>query len=256
MVTEPTDRLDLLDAIGQAITQHPRTLQPEIGPSEVGDRCARRLGYKLLGYRTINTDADAAWKPTIGTAVHAWLEDVFGHTQHSGRWLTERRVYPDDELLPVGGSCDLFDTATHTVIDFKIVGPYMLAKYRDEGPSHEYRIQAHIYGLGYSNEGVRVDHVAVLFLPRDGDLSAAYLWTEPYDPQVAESALNRLATIKYNAEKYGDAVLGKLLTASAYCRSCPFLRVGSTDLSRGCPGDGYGEQRPATPTVKQSTVTL
>lgn len=253
VVTEPTDRLDLIDAIGQAITQHPRSLQPEIGPSEVGDRCARRLGYKLLGYRTINTNADAAWKPTIGTAVHAWLEQVFAGDH---RWLTEHRVYPDDELLPVGGSCDLFDTLTGTVIDFKIVGPYMLAKYRDKGPSHEYRVQAHLYGLGYENEGAEVDHVAILFLPRDGDLHSAYLWTEPYNWTVADAALDRLSMIKHNAEKYGDAVLDKLPTASAYCRTCPFLRVGSTNLSQGCPGDGYDCQPAFVPTVKQDTVTL
>jgi hypothetical protein len=67
-------RVDLMDAIRHKITHHPRSLQKRIGPSEIGNPCDRRIGYKLLG-QPENPRGDA-WKPTIGTAVHAWLEEA------------------------------------------------------------------------------------------------------------------------------------------------------------------------------------
>ena len=60
------------DVIRGAIANHPRSLQKRIGPSEIGTPCDRRIGYKLLG-QDENPRGDA-WKPTVGTAVHGWLE--------------------------------------------------------------------------------------------------------------------------------------------------------------------------------------
>jgi len=60
------------DVIRGAIANHPRSLQKRIGPSEIGTPCDRRIGYKLLGQEE-NPRGDA-WKPTVGTAVHGWLE--------------------------------------------------------------------------------------------------------------------------------------------------------------------------------------
>jgi hypothetical protein len=43
-------RDELLAVIRRAMAEHPRSLQVKIGPSEVDHPCARRIGYKLLGY--------------------------------------------------------------------------------------------------------------------------------------------------------------------------------------------------------------
>ena len=89
---------DYAAAIIHAIENHPRSQQRAIGPSEVGEPCARKLGYKLLG--APERPQQPAWKPTVGTATHAWLESVFDAANLRGvatldgheRWMAETRL--------------------------------------------------------------------------------------------------------------------------------------------------------------------
>lgn len=236
-------RDELLWAITDAITSHPRSQQKRIGPSEIGHPCARRIGYKLLGHPEANDRRGVPWKPTIGTAVHTWLESVFtGVNDKLGmddRFLLEQTV----DVGEIGGEaitghCDLFDVATGAVIDWKCVGPKQLLKYKKSGPGDQYRVQAHLYGRGWARQGRRVDHVAVMFLPRDGELKLSYLWHEPYDEQVALDALTRADGIAKLTGAAGAAALSVLPTADAYCQYCPWFKPGSKDLAgAGCPGD-------------------
>lgn len=191
---------DLLSNIITAIKHHPRSLQKVIGPSEMGVECSRAILHKLN--QDTEPDRGVGWKPTIGTGVHAWLEDTFnsingdpGNQQH-GRWLCELKV----NVGTVGGteiwgSVDLFDMWTGTVIDWKIVGNSTLRKYRTEGPSQQYRAQAHLYGQGYANAGQRVNMVAIAFLPREGELTDSFIWTEPWNPQIAADTLARVDSL-------------------------------------------------------------
>jgi len=227
--------------ITEAITNHPRSLQKQIGPSEVGMDCLRRLAYKLLDHE--ERPQAPNWKATVGTAVHAWLEDVF----------TETRV-DVGEVPGIGhitGSCDLYDRVTGTVLDHKCVGPAQLKKYRANGPSQQYRTQAHLYGRGWGRAGMRATHVAICFLPRNGDLRDAYLWHEPYNEQIAVDGLNRLAGIQALIGLQGDDALSLIPTADQYCFNCPFYRSGSTDLSAGCPG-----HQGATPQTREHQPAL
>lgn len=244
-------RRDYLDVITRAIVDHPRSQQRAIGPSEVGDPCARKIGYKLLG--TPERPQQPAWRPTVGTAVHAWLEDAFDKASVASladldgheRWLVETRVtaafVPELEPLTgqlfLDGSCDLFDRVTATSIDHKAVGPGRLKKYRaSRDPGQQYRAQAHLYGLGWANRGERVDTVAVCFLTRDGDLSDAWWWSEPFDRALAEAAVERLRGIAVTVGALGGAGLTVLPTADSFCSFCPFFKPGAADLSQGCPG--------------------
>ena len=61
--------------IASAIEAHPRSQQTRLGPSEIGDPCARRLAYKLLGTQKART-LSTPWRPTVGTAVHSWIEEA------------------------------------------------------------------------------------------------------------------------------------------------------------------------------------
>ena len=182
---------DLVDRITDGIVNHPRSLQAAIGPSELGTPCEHCLAAKLAGW----TEArEAAWLPTVGTAVHAWLAEQFAGTP---RWLVETRVDVGElNGVPITGSADLFDLVGHTVIDWKIVGrPTLAAVKSDGGPSPQYRAQAHLYGRGFVRAGHRVDRVAIAYLYRNGYTPEPYLWSEPYDEGVATAVLDRATAV-------------------------------------------------------------
>lgn len=243
--TPEETKTEILDHIKAAIAHHPRTLQKHIGPSELGHPCARRIGYKLAGAPDLNEFPDAPWKPTIGTAVHAWLEDVFAVVNHeldptmtNPRYLIELTVCVGQVAgVDITGHCDLYDRATRTAIDWKIVGDTPLKNYRRKGPGGQYRSQIHLYGRGLHARGLPVEQVVIAFLPRNGELRDAYFWTEPYDEQVALDALQRANGIGLATQLGGAAALANLPTADAYCRRCPYYKYGSMDLAQGCPGD-------------------
>lgn len=259
-------RRELLHVIGQAIDEHPRSQQVTIGPSEVGTPCERRIGYKLLNTPVANHQPPA-WRPTVGTAVHSWLDDVFqAHDINAGRvddhelrWLTERRLAVGDIAgVPLTGTCDLFDTATGTSIDWKIVGVTTLRKAKaavSRGEIHDpqYRVQGHLYGRGWELKGHQVHTVAVCFLPSAGELSDAVFWSEPYDRQVAVDALTRLARIHAIVGGFAERALPILPTADAHCGHCPWFKAGATDPTVACPGaEELVDARP----VRDSVVDL
>lgn len=203
---------DLRGEIVDAIVNHPRSLQTRIGPSELGDPCDRAILNKLAG--SPEPDRGPAWKPTVGTAIHAWLEDVLGrslvnHTtgtdgcqfpcdgpttpgRHRPRWLLEQRVTVGTVGgVDITGSCDLFDTVTGVVVDWKTKGRRTLQQHKKNGPGKTYRRQAHLYGRGWELAGHRVTAVMDVFLPRDGELADAFVWSEPYDQQIAIDTVAR-----------------------------------------------------------------
>jgi hypothetical protein len=237
-------RGELLWAIERCIDYAPRSLQTRLGPSELGHPCDRRLGYKVAGVDEIN-HGEPAWYPTIGTAVHAWLEDVMkwlnGHLgigpDNKPRFLLEHRVDVGAILgEPITGSCDVYDRLTGFVVDWKVVGERQLKKYKSEGPGRQYRTQAHLYGRGWQRRGMPVSNVAVMFLPRDRMLRDAHWWHEPYDEQIAVQALTRAEAITSLVRSAGPAALRMLGTADAYCQFCPMFLPASTEIHEACPG--------------------
>lgn len=247
---------ELGSIIGDAITNHPRSQQVRIGPSEIGQPCPRRLAYKLLGQP--EKPSDPAWLPTIGTAVHAWLEDALAvdnarWTQACGhpRWYLEQRVNVGTiNGTDITGSADVYDRVTATVIDWKIVGPTTLKKYKAKGPGDQYRTQAHSYGRGFQRAGLPVDRVMIAFLPRNAGLDGAYYWHEPYDEQVALDALERANGIALATNALGHAVIEQLPSVESYCAHCPYLNRGSTNPASGCPGAAAG----TTPVAPALTI--
>lgn len=91
-----TDARDaLMAAIRHKIHHHPRSQQKRIGPSEIGNPCDRRIGYKLLGHP--ERERGDAWKPTVGTAVHAWIDEAL--TDEDARLLAQLG-YPQTTNFP------------------------------------------------------------------------------------------------------------------------------------------------------------
>lgn len=211
---------DLIMLVREADAEHDRSLQTELGPSEIGNPCTYHLGRRILGLSEITSDP---WCRTIGTATHAWLDEAavrFNVRHNQARYLAERKVYPDPELLPVGGSSDLYDSARRSVIDHKVVGRPQQQKYKTNGPGWQYRRQAHIYGLGYSLAGVVVDQVAIAFWLRGGRLSDLWVWVEPYDPSIADQALSRYRVLRELVLTHGEAALVYLPRYPQECYDC------------------------------------
>lgn len=255
---------ELLDVIGRAISDHPRSRQTAIGASEVGHACAKRIGYKLLGTETLNHQPPP-WRPTVGTAVHAWLEDVFEAENINqgffetgqGRWFTEQRMLVGkigDE--PIWGTCDLYDLATGFSIDWKIVGRTTLRKAKAGHIDDAYRYQGHIYGRGREARGFRVNGVMVCFLPSAGELSESQFWAEPYDSGLAAKAFVRadgIYALIFTSGLDPDAALKLLPKADAHCSHCPFFVTNGDGGVAGCPGaEGLTARHP----IGSSTTDL
>lgn len=224
--------IDLRDMVRLFEDSRDRTTQTAIGPSGLGNPCTRCLARDALGH-PIKREFNDPWCAIIGTAVHAWLADAATHAndQAGEEWyLTETRVHPHPDVLPKGGNADLYDAERKTVIDHKVVGAEQLRKYRLNGPGPQYRVQAHLYGLGFHRTGKPVEHVAVAFWQRGGRLSDLYVWTEPYQPQIALDAINRYRTIAEQATAIGPAIL-PLLPAHPDCWDCGGKDVTDEELA-------------------------
>lgn len=235
---------EIMGIITQAILDHPRTLQKEIGPSGIGTPCTRKLVY-LLGQVPQSNPGGVNWRATVGTAVHAWLGEVFT-TNNMGRsytrWLVEMGVQPGFILeTPFTGHSDLYDRITGTVVDWKISGPNGMKNYQSHRGQMKaiYRVQGHVYGLGWTHRGLPVRHVMIVVLPAAGELRDAVIWTEPYDEQVALEALHRANSLAVTgAGPLGYGSLAQLAaTADDYCPWCEWYAPANPDPAVGrCGG--------------------
>lgn len=187
----PVDPLreDLIAMVMDRYTNTPRHLQVELGPSETGHPCMRNLAYGTMGVPRCNPEYDPL--PSIlGTAAHTWMEAagrLANERLGRERWLMEHRVTITPGLT---GSCDLFDTDTGTVVDYKFPGVNRFDMYRKE-MSPLFIKQGHQYGLGFENAGYEVNEIVIALIPRAGRLHGMHLWRQPYDRQIALDVVAR-----------------------------------------------------------------
>lgn len=240
VATSEATKTQLLDVIKHAVDNHPRTLQTQIGPSEIGNTCDRRIGYKLAGVPAVNTSADG-WLPTIGTATHEWLAaaaNAANFREGHLRYLVEHPIeLPDGSGGKITGNLDLYDIDTGNVIDWKIVGKTTLDKARTQGPSEQYRTQLNIYALGlYLTGEYEPKTITVAYLPRNQKLRDAIIHSEPVDLELAGQAVERLANIRLATNLMGPAAIPNLQATESHCTFCPYYRYNADDLTVACPG--------------------
>lgn len=231
---------DIKRMIYNAYDNHPRGLQEEAGPSEIGEPCARRLAYKIMREPKLNKSDPLP--SIVGTAAHRWLEDacaMWNAKAGETVWITETELPIAPGIL---GHTDAYHVPRRMVIDWKFPGTEPMREYRNNGPSDVYRCQAHLYGKGWTNLGVPVDRVGIAFFSRGGNLEGKYglhFWSEPYDPEIAETALKRFQTItelvimldvENHPENYRHIPASPLS-----CHHCP-QRVEGVEIGRTCPG--------------------
>lgn len=234
-------RSPIIHAIHDYANSRPRSLQLAVGPSQVGTPCSRQLAFQVAE-REQSRDLHDPWPSIVGTAVHAWLADAMEYANAQALlagqpqpWHIERRV---DVGLGLRGSCDVFHEPTGTVIDWKILGDTQHRKYSNEGPSETYRVQAHCYGLGYFRAGFTVERVAIGLFGRAKRLSDLYIWSEPFDLNVALRALKRLQTV----QQVVDAGIDPLQVPAKPGGTCFFCSWKGPANEGFCPGkDGANE---------------
>lgn len=194
----------------------------------------------LMGVAPVNPGGDGfpAW---LGTQGHRGMAEIYEYADGgSGRYAVETRLSFPSKLVP-RGTGDLLDRRLRVFVDWKFMGTWALKKLRDTGPSDTYRVQIHTYGLGAVTRGERVDRVAIVGMPRQGNsLDELFVWSEPFDKAVGEAAIARVEAI--HKRTFGWATRGTIAEAVAGfgiasdCRYCPFHLPKSTDLGHACNG--------------------
>lgn len=155
----------------------------------------------------------------------------------TGRYQTEVPLKFGSLVVP-HGTTDLVDTTLLMGLDHKVMGSYSLNKLKAEGPSPLYRTQVHTYGLGARLAGYEVKDVAIVAWPRErSSLDDLWVWTEPYDPDIARNAIARVERIADDLEG-GDAHAAyDFEIDSSDCRYCPYHLPGAANSEGGkCNG--------------------
>jgi hypothetical protein len=206
-----------------------RSLQTEIGPSEIGNKCDRRLAYRFAGTPRVNFPDPL--RSMAGTGMHEVLANYFRRLDGgAGRYLVEHKV----TYRGISGSVDLYDRRRRILIDWKSPLKAKAKKVTNDGPDHGYVVQVHTYGAGLREQGELVERVGLCFIPPDGTLDDMRVWAQPLDIELANTAINRVETLREQASRVVPGSVDP--TPSHLCGWCPYWREGSTDLNVACPG--------------------
>lgn len=238
-VADPTGaRQAVIAAVEGFSAIHPRTLQRELGPSEVGEPCARQIAYKLMdGPENPHRRIDP-WPSFLGIATHARLDSAlqWQNTQQPGTWLTERKVHIPGVRDGGRGTSDAYYAPTFTTIDWKVLGDTTFTQLQQGGMAGnpKYRAQGHIYGLGWAAMGLRVDWVALGIFGRAKPLSSMFVVAERFNPAYAAAQLQRVSRIRVVVDwlrAQGTSNVDIVpATPGKGCYYCPY---------RGDPAAGY-----------------
>lgn len=214
----------ILQGIRDFSANRPRSLQTEIGPSQLGNPCDHCLTAALVGWEKVG---DEAWLPLIGTAVHELL--LGDASEWSGdEWMREARItvgWLEGTKARIEGNADLYHIPTGTVVDLKVVGSNTLNGVRKGGPSQQYRVQTQLYARGFQlTYGFMPETVIIAYLPRNSmRLSDAYFDIRPYDVSIAVEALER-----------ADELLGRARAIGAVSEVAMNVYIDGLPRAAGC----------------------
>jgi hypothetical protein len=213
-------RLSIIKLVTDASNGAARNKQKAIGPSEIGHPCTRQVAFKVAGVEKNPSYLDPM--PSIlGVAFHAWMETNLPPAD----WLPEQKVYVTRDLT---GHSDAYHKPSRTVVDWKLLGNTQHRQYLGGYLSSQYRVQAHSYGLGFFNAGYPVERVALAIFGRAKTLQDLFVWSEPWDPAIAQRAVARLDIVRDYVESSGASNENRqplLLiepTVGDTCYFCPY----------------------------------
>jgi hypothetical protein len=133
----------------------------------------------------------------MGTAIHAEIEKAISIADPKGeKYWVETSV----EYNGMKAHIDLYIPETGDVVDWKTVKVKNLSYF----PSLQQRWQVQVYGYLLDKSGKGSPRtVNLVAIARDGDERDVKVHSEPYDPKLAEDALNWLSAIKESADAPG-----------------------------------------------------
>jgi CRISPR/Cas system-associated exonuclease Cas4 (RecB family) len=181
----------LLHVLHSKDASRDRSMQTEVGPSEIGG-CRRKVWYRLNAQPHTNEN-QSKLAAIMGTAIHAAIEDAIGAIDPEGKeYLVETEVAFGDMKAHV----DLFVPSTGAVIDWKTSKVKNMSYF----PSNQQRWQVQIYGYLLSKNGYEVKTVNLVAIARDGNEKDVKVHSEPYDEVMALAALTWLENVKASKE--------------------------------------------------------
>lgn len=205
-------------------TEH-RSLQSEIGASEIGWSCPRRAAYKLSGTPAVNRPDPL--RAIVGTGLHLWLEHAFARLDGgSGRFVVEQ--YLSYHGIP--GKADCYDRFLHVVLDWKSSTLKKIGDLKRHGIPEGHLIQANLYAAALIDAGEDVRKLAIVFIPIDGTLDQIWSFTATPDRTIADRAVARVDALRGKDPADVPARPDRL------CGWCAAYSPTSTNLSIACPG--------------------
>ena len=221
MKTDPKELL--LEVLRAKDAGRARSKQTQIGPSELGG-CRRKVWYRLNDQPETN-DNEMKLAAIMGTAIHSAIEEAITVADpKSEKYWVETSV----EYNGMKAHIDLYIPETGDVVDWKTVKVKNLSYF----PSLQQRWQVQVYGYLLDKSGKGSPRtVNLVAIARDGDERDVKVHSEPYDPKMAEEALNWLAAIKESA------VAPEPERDQSYCRFyCKYFdesgKVGCTGIKK------------------------
>ena len=193
MKTDPKELL--LQVLRDKDAGRARSKQTQVGPSELGG-CRRKVWYRLNDQPETN-DNELKLSAIMGTAIHGEIEKAISIADPKGeKYWVETSV----EYNGMKAHIDLYIPETGDVIDWKTVKVKNLSYF----PSLQQRWQVQVYGYLLDKSGKGSPRtVNLVAIARDGDERDVKVHSEPYDPKLAEDALNWLSAIKESADAPG-----------------------------------------------------
>jgi predicted RecB family nuclease len=190
--------------------QRDRSQQVEVGPSSIGG-CRRRVWHDLKQTPTTNENTDKL-AAILGTFIHAGIEkSIIREDPFGDNFLIEQEV----TFGNLKGHVDLFIRDQGLVVDWKTTKVKSLRYF----PSAQQRMQVQLYGYLLAKNGYEVKQVALVAIPRDGEMSDIKVHVEDYNSAVAEEGLAWLEDIKTIVEQKepAPAPTERIFFCSRFC---------------------------------------
>lgn len=177
---------ELIDRLTKADGARGRSVQVNVGPSEIGG-CSRKLWHRINQTEPTNPDT-LRLAAIMGTAIHAMIEEVFAGDD---RFQVEVEVEADGVM----GHIDLIEAngdGTHAVWDWKTTTKGSLPWFG----SAQQIAQVQLYGWLANQNGYNVTQVGLVGIARDGNEEDIAEIVLPYNEATALDALSRLEQVK------------------------------------------------------------